>query len=62
MDAISLIRKESGGHCFVAGLDKTVARSLLVEDPLVWCSEDLHYSGEKSSVAGMEIVEVKTGW
>ena len=62
MDVISFIQKESGGHCFVAGLDKIVGRSLLDEDPLVWHSEDLHYSGEWSSVVGMYIVEVKGGW
>ena len=62
MDAISIIWKESGIYCFAVGLDKTVARSLLVEDPLGWRNEDLHYSGEWSSVAGMYIVEVKGGW
>ena len=45
---ISVIQKESGGHCFVAGLDKTVPHSLLVEDPLVRRNKDFHYSGERS--------------
>ena len=35
---------------------------MLVEDPLVQRSEDLHYSGERSSVVGMYIVKVKDGW
>ena len=62
MDAISVIRKESGGHCFVIGLHKTVVCSLLVEDPLVWRSKDLNYSGERSLVIGMYIVKVKGSW
>ena len=62
MDVISIIRKKSGGHCFVAGLDKTVAHSPMVEDPLFWRSEYLHYSGEQRFVPSMEIIEVKTGW
>lgn len=62
MDAISIIWKESGIYCFAVGLDKTVARSLLVEDPLVWHNEDLHYSGNQSLVAGMHIVKVRGGW
>ena len=56
-----LFRKRVVDIYFVVGLDKIVACSLLVEDPLVWRSEDLHYSGEQISIAGMEIVEVKAG-
>ena len=56
MDAISVIQKESGGHCFCCRYD-----SLLVEDSLVWCNE-VFTEESRAHVTGMKIVMVKSGW